>query len=71
MSAREHLDWSSDQALRFYEDDSRKAVLVFLILVDTDTRTRWIVSHPGTEMLMMIGMSSRYEMERMMKGFAA
>jgi hypothetical protein len=73
MTARQHLDWSSDQALKFYHGGSaNKALLVFLVLVGADNRTAWIVTHPATPMLMQVGvMGGRHELEHMMKGFAA
>ncbi len=73
MTARRHLDWSSDQALAFYDRGSgEKAILVFLTLVLADERTAWIAVHTATPMILNIGVrGGRGELERAMKGFAA
>ena len=71
LTPRQHLDWASDQALKFFNEDPKKSVVAFLILIEANPAIAWIVTHPATLMILQIGMQSRYEMERAMKGFAA
>jgi len=71
MSPREHLDWSSDQALDYYDSgEPYKAILLFLALVSANQNTAWIATHTMTPMLLKLGIrGGRSDMERMMKDF--
>lgn len=73
LSARQHLDWSSDTALRYFDNgDPSLAVDVFLRLVAEHPGTAYIVDSPLTPMLMADGVrGGRARLEYMMKGFAA
>lgn len=71
LNGRQYLDWASDQALRFFNEDPKKSIFIFLLLIEKHPNTSWIVSHDATPMLLKMGMQNRHEMERMMKGFAA
>lgn len=73
MTPKEHLDWSSDQALVYIDHGApEKAIMLFLSLVSANRNTAWIATHEMTPMLLQTGArGGRHEMERMMKGFAA
>lgn len=74
VTARRHLDWASDHALRYFDrGEYIKCVVLFVYLVGRHERTRWIANHPLTKDLLQIGIASRDRstMERQMKGFAA
>jgi tetratricopeptide (TPR) repeat protein len=72
QTARQHLDWSSDRALCYFDKgDVAKAILLFLHLIELNPSNSWIASNPITPAMLQIGARSRHEMERSMKGFAA
>lgn len=70
MTNRQHLDWASDKALERFDTDPRGAIALFMILIENHPSNCRITANPTTPMILQMGLSSRSEMERMMKGFA-
>lgn len=72
-SGREHLNWSADQALKYFDTDLDKLIAIFITLVKQHPATAWITTHPLTPIVVTsaIGLTSRADMEYMLKGFAA
>lgn len=71
MTNRQHLDWASNEALKSFDLDPHSAIALFMILMGNHSGNSWIATHPTTSMILQMGLKSRSEMERMMKGFAA
>jgi hypothetical protein len=70
MSGREHLNWSTDQALKHFDVDPKKSVAVFITLVKQHPDTAKIATYPLTAMILADGSSSKSHMDNMMKSFA-
>jgi hypothetical protein len=73
MTARQYLDWASDQALIYYDrGEPDKTVLLFLAYMRANPETAWIAGHLMTPMLIIDGVAGgRSQLEYMLKGFAA
>jgi hypothetical protein len=73
MTPRQHLDWTSDLALAYYDrGEPDKAILLFLSVIAEHPETAWIATHPMTGMMLLMGVrDGRGQLEYMMKGFAA
>lgn len=73
LTARQHLDWASDQALAYYDlKEYGKCKALFAELVYEHPGTSWILENPLTPLLLEEGFSGgRGMLEYMMKGFAA
>jgi len=72
LTAAEHLRWTTDCALDFFDKgDKKNALASFLSNIGKHEGTRWIQTHPATLMIIHTGLSQGREgFEQAMLGFA-
>jgi hypothetical protein len=65
----DHLRWSADEAIKYYDEDPDLAVVVFVELVKLHKDTAWIATHEWTAAILARGYASKTDMLHAMKGF--
>ena len=65
----DHLRWSADEAIKYYDEDPDLAAVVFVELVKLHKDTAWIATHEWTAAILARGYASKTDMLHAMKGF--
>jgi hypothetical protein len=69
-SGVEHLRWSADEAMRYYDEDPDLAAVVFITLVRRHDGTAWIAVHHSTALELAKSAYSREAMHQAMLDFS-
>ena len=65
----DHLCWSADEAVRYYDADPNLSIAVFVELVKLHKDTAWIATHEWTALILARGSASKVDALNAMKGF--
>ena len=65
----DHLRWSADEAIKYYDVDPDLSIVVFVELVKLHKDTAWIATHEWTALILARGSASKVSALNAMKGF--
>lgn len=65
----DHLRWSADEAIKYYDVDPDLSIVVFVELVKLHKDTAWIATHEWTASILARGSASKVSVLNAMKGF--
>lgn len=65
----DHLRWSADEAIKYYDVDPDLSIVVFVELVKLHKDTAWIATHEWTASILARGSASKVSALNAMKGF--